>query len=154
MEEALREVGGSAHGWWSGPNPIEARPVTDPAPVVRARGGTREGTTQLWMRTTDRLPDDPLVHVCAVAFASDMTLLDAVLVRHGKTWDADIAAGASLDHAMWFHAPFRADEWFLYEQYSAWSGGGRGLARGAITTRTGERVVSVVQEGLLRPHRR
>ena len=79
-----------------------------------------------------------------------MTLLDAVLVRHGYTWDDDLAAGASLDHAMWFHAPFRADEWFLYEQHSAWAGGSRGLARGTLWTRDGRRVVSVVQEGLLR----
>lgn len=150
MEEVLREVGGPAHAWWLGPQPIDARPVTPPAQVVRARRGAGLDIIKMWMRTTEPLPDDPLVHVCAAAFASDMTLLDSVLVRHGYSWDEDLAAGASLDHAMWFHAPFRADQWFLYEQRSPWAGGGRGLARGAITTYDGRRVVSVVQEGLLR----
>ena len=150
MEEVLRPVGGAAHAWWARPAPIDARPVTDPAQVVRRRGGDSQDPSMLWMRTTETLPDDPLVHVCAAAFASDMTLLDAVLVRHGMSWDEDLSAGASLDHAMWFHGPFRADEWFLYEQHSAWSGGARGLARGAITTHDGRRVASVVQEGLLR----
>jgi acyl-CoA thioesterase II len=157
MEQVLRPVGGPAHAWWDRPGPIDARPVTPPAQVVRAaqesgraRVGDEPTTSLLWMRTTQQLPDDPLLHVCTVAFASDMTLLDAVLVRHGVTWDEDLASAASLDHAMWFHGPFRADEWFLYEQTSAWAGGARGLARGGITTHDGRRVVSVVQEGLLR----
>jgi acyl-CoA thioesterase-2 len=150
MEEVLRPTGGPAHAFWDRPGPIDARPVTDPPQVVREHGGPGAEVSLLWMRATERLPDDPLVHVCAVAFASDMTLLDAVLVRHGLSWDRDLVAGASLDHAMWFHGPFRADEWFLYEQTSSWAGGARGLARGAITTRDGRRVVSVVQEGLLR----
>ncbi|MCW2778418.1 MAG: acyl-CoA thioesterase [Frankiales bacterium] len=150
MEEVLRPVGGPAHAWWDRVGPIEARPITEPAQVVRARGGEGHEVSRLWMRTTEPLPDDPLVHVCAAAFASDMTLLDAVLVRHAMTWDDDLAAGASLDHAMWFHAPFRADQWFLYEQQSGWAGGARGLARGVISTPDGRRVVSVVQEGLLR----
>ncbi|MCW2606729.1 MAG: acyl-CoA thioesterase [Frankiales bacterium] len=151
MEEVLRPIGGPAHTWWLGRTPIDARPVTDPSQVVRARGGQGTDGAQIWMRTNEKLPDDPLVHVCAAAFASDMTLLDAVLVRHGMTWDDDLQAGASLDHAMWFHGPFRADEWFLYEQQSPWAGGARGLARGVLSTRDGRRVASVVQEGLLRP---
>ncbi|MCU1692797.1 MAG: acyl-CoA thioesterase [Frankiales bacterium] len=151
MEEVLRPFGGPAHAWWATNSVLDARPVTDPAQVVRARGdGPAQRVNRLWMRTTEPLPDDPLVHVCAAAFASDATLLDAVLVQHRLSWDEDLATGASLDHAMWFHAPFRADEWFLYEQHSAWAGGGRGLARGVLTTRDGRRVASVVQEGLLR----
>ncbi len=150
MEEVLRPLGGPAHAWWDRPGPIDARPVTTPVSLVRSQGLGGQERSLLWMRANGRLPDDPLVHVCAVAFASDMTLLDAVLVRHALTWDEDLVAGASLDHAMWFHGPFRADEWFLYEQTSPWAGGGRGLARGAFYTRDGRRVVSVVQEGLLR----
>jgi acyl-CoA thioesterase-2 len=151
MEEVLRPLGGPAHAWWASSPTLEARPVTSPSQVVRARGdGPGQRVNRLWMRTTEPLPDDPLVHVCAAAFASDATLLDAVLVQHGLSWDEDLASGASLDHAMWFHAPFRADEWFLYEQHSAWAGGGRGLARGVLSTRDGRRVASVVQEGLLR----
>ncbi len=150
MEEVLRPYGGPAHDWWLRPGPIDARPVTELPAAVRARGGQAEQGSLIWMRTTEKLPDDPLVHVCAAAFASDMTLLDAVLVRHGRTWDEDLSSGASLDHAMWFHGPFRADEWFLYEQHSSWAGGARGLARGVLSTRDGRRVASVVQEGLLR----
>ena len=154
MEEVLRPIGGPAHAWWDRPGPIDARPVTPPSQVVRRSDAVdpepAPETSLLWMRANGRLPDDPLVHVCAVAFASDMTLLDAVLVRHRLTWDDDLAAGASLDHAMWFHGPFRADEWFLYEQHSPWAGSARGLARGSLYTRDGRLVVSVVQEGLLR----
>ena len=77
-----------------------------------------------------------------------------LLLVHGQSWGADRVVGASLDHAMWFHRPFRADEWWLYDQSSPWTGGNRGLARGEIWTREGELVASVVQEGLLRRARR
>ena len=102
------------------------------------------------MRADGTLPDDPLVHVCAVTFASDMTLLDSTLLGHGLAWGTGDVLGASLDHAMWFHRPFRADEWWLYDQESPWTGGARGLSRGSIYTREGQLAVSVVQEGLLR----
>jgi acyl-CoA thioesterase-2 len=105
------------------------------------------------MRADGQLPDDPLLHVCAVTFASDMTLLDSTLMAHGRSWGTGDVVGASLDHAMWFHRQFRADEWFLYDQASPWTGGGRGLAQGSIYTRDGQLVVSVVQEGLIRPPR-
>ncbi len=150
MEEVLRPIGGPAHDWWVTSTVVDVRPVTSPTQVMRSRGERSDEPSRLWMRATETLPDDPLVHACVAAFASDMTLLDAVLGRHGMTWDDDLSAGASLDHAMWFHAPFRADEWFLYEQHSAWAGGARGLARGGLSTHDGRRVVSVVQEGLLR----
>ena len=79
------------------------------------------------------LPDDPLLHVCAVTYASDLTLLDAVLLGSGLAWDEHSVTGASLDHAMWFHGPFRADDWLLYLQESpaasrgAWAGARPGL---------------------------
>jgi acyl-CoA thioesterase-2 len=104
----------------------------------------------IWMRASDRLPDDPLVHVCAVAYASDMSLLDSVLLAHGLTWDAEGLSAASLDHAMWFHGPFQADEWLLYVQESPAASGARGLAQGRIFRRDGRLVASVVQEGLIR----
>jgi acyl-CoA thioesterase-2 len=85
-----------------------------------------------------------------MTYASDMTLLDTVLLAHGVSWSDGVIAGASLDHAMWFHRPFRADQWLLYVQDSPIASGGRGLARGEVYTREGELVVSVVQEGLLR----
>jgi acyl-CoA thioesterase-2 len=99
------------------------------------------------------LPEDPAIHQAVLAYASDMTLLDSTLVAHGRTvFEREIQA-ASLDHALWFHRPFRADEWLLYAQDSPFSGGGRGLSRGLIFTRAGELVASVAQEGLIRVRR-
>lgn len=102
------------------------------------------------MRADGTLPDDPLLHACVAAYASDMTLLDSILLVHGISWNDRRVMGASLDHAMWFHRLFRADEWLLYDQVSPSSHGGRGLAQGRIYTQDGVHVVSVVQEGLLR----
>jgi acyl-CoA thioesterase-2 len=137
-------------GWFSRPRPIDIRYVTDPPRVLRDSGGAREPRSKVWMRADGKLPDDPLLHVCAVAFASDMTLLDSALLSHGLAMGADPVMLASLDHAMWFHRPFRADEWFLYDQDSPATSGGRGLARGQIYTQDGQLAVSVVQEGLMR----
>jgi acyl-CoA thioesterase-2 len=102
----------------------------------------------MWMRADGNLPDEPLLHACLVAYASDMTLLDTVMAPHGLIWNE--GTQVSLDHAMWFHRPFRADEWLLYDQYSPTAAGARGLAVGTIYTRDGALAVSVVQEGLLR----
>ncbi|HEX2192213.1 MAG TPA: acyl-CoA thioesterase II [Acidimicrobiales bacterium] len=110
---------------------------------------------QVWMRADGHLPDDPLLHACVVAYASDLTLLDTTLSPHGiSALSAPGTMLASLDHAMWFHRPFRADEWLLYEQESPSAHGARGFARGAIFTRAGALAVSVAQEGLVRPARR
>jgi len=121
--------------------PIDVRPVA---------GGSRA-----WIRADGDLPaDDPLLHACVVAYASDLTLLDTTLSRHGLSiGDHPGVMLASLDHAMWFHRPFRADDWLLYDQESPAAAGARGLARGSIFTRSGGLVVSVVQEGLVRPLR-
>ena len=140
-------------GWYTRPRPIDVRYVGDP-PRVAQDTGRREPRSRVWMRADGELPDDPLLHVCAVAYASDMTLLDSTLMAHGKAWGTGDVVGASLDHAMWFHRQFRADEWWLYDQESPWTGGNRGLSRGSIYTRDGHLAVSVVQEGLLRPARR
>ena len=106
------------------------------------------------MRADGALPDDRLLHACVVAYASDLTLLDTTLSPHGiSALSAPGTMLASLDHAMWFHRPFRADEWLLYEQESPSAHGARGFARGAIFTRAGGLAVSVAQEGLVRPVR-
>ncbi|GAB3905526.1 hypothetical protein GCM10029964_100910 [Kibdelosporangium lantanae] len=102
------------------------------------------------MRADGRLPDDPLLHVCVLAYASDMTLLDAPLARHGVYWWLDDVRGASLDHAMWFHRPFRADEWVLYDCESPSASNARGLATGRFFAQDGRLIATVVQEGLLR----
>ena len=104
----------------------------------------------IWMRANGLLPDDPAVHRAVLAYLSDMTLIDTMLVRHQHTvFDPEVLA-ASLDHALWFHRPFRADEWLLYSQVSPTAQGGRGLARGHLFSRDGRLVASVIQEGLVR----
>ncbi|HEY2985100.1 MAG TPA: acyl-CoA thioesterase II, partial [Jatrophihabitantaceae bacterium] len=108
------------------------------------------GPHRVWLRADGRLPDDPLVHVCALTFASDLTLLESVLVHHGLAWGIDPVISASLDHAMWFHHPFRADEWFLYDMSSPSASGGRGLAMGQLYAKDGRHIASVVQEGMMR----
>jgi acyl-CoA thioesterase-2 len=106
----------------------------------------------VWLRVEGELPDDPLLHVCLMTYASDLTLIDSVLLGHGLSWADGKTSGASLDHAMWFHRPFRADRWLLYAQESPVGAGARGLARGEVFTAEGDLVVSVVQEGLIRTH--
>jgi acyl-CoA thioesterase-2 len=96
------------------------------------------------------LPDDPLLHVCLMTYISDLTLIETALLEHGITMLDGRTTGASLDHAMWFHRPFRADRWLLYAQESPVAAGGRVLARGQVFTAAGDLVVSVVQEGLIR----
>ena len=133
--------------WYTRPRPIDVRYVGDPWRIAKQEG--RSNTQQVWLRADGKLPDDPLLHVCVVAYASDMTLLDSVLLAHGVTFEDDVMV-ASLDHAMWFHRPFRADEWLLYDQQSPSASGARGLAEGRIFRADGTLVVSVVQEGLVR----
>ncbi|MFT7838167.1 acyl-CoA thioesterase II [Saccharothrix sp. BKS2] len=131
------------------PRPVDIRYVTQP-PWRAREDGPGEARSQVWMRADGKLPDDDLLHVCVLAYASDMTLLDSVLVRHGVYWGTDKVLGASLDHAMWFHRRFRADEWFLYDCASPSASGARGLATGRFYARDGSLVATVVQEGLLR----
>jgi acyl-CoA thioesterase-2 len=131
-------------------SPIDVRSV-GPLSVEAARDpALRTTRNNVWLRFNGELPDDPLVHVCLMTYASDLTLLDTVLVGHGVSWYDGHTSGASLDHAMWFHRPFRADQWLLYAQDSPVAYGARGLARGEVFTAGGELVVSVVQEGLVR----
>jgi acyl-CoA thioesterase II len=136
-------------GWAEGP--IEIRHV-GPLTAEAARDPSLATSRNVvWLRANGDLPDDPLLHVCLMTYASDMTLLDTVLLAHGLSWDEGLVVGASLDHAMWFHRPFRADRWLLYVQDSPTASDARGLARGEVYTEDGQLVVSVVQEGLLRP---
>ncbi|GLY93540.1 acyl-CoA thioesterase II [Actinoplanes sp. NBRC 103695] len=110
----------------------------------------RNAEQRVWMRIAGKLPDDPLIHACALTYASDLSLLDAVLSTHGEVWGPGGVIGASLDHALWFHRPFRADEWFLYDCTSPSASGARGLASGRLFTESGRHIASAVQEGLLR----
>jgi len=122
--------------------PMSAEAARDPSP--------RTTRNLIWLRVDGDLPDDPLLHVCLMTYASDLTLLDSVLLGHGRSGLDGRTSGASLDHAMWFHRPFRADRWLLYAQDSPAASGARGLAHGEVFTASGELVVSVMQEGLIR----
>ncbi len=137
--------------YWNRPRPLDMRPVDLRRYVDRSDGEPRQ---MMWFRVRERLPDDDGLHRCALAYASDMTLLDTSLYAHGRSvFDPELQV-ASLDHAMWFHRRFRADEWILYVQDSPASGGGRGFTRGSLYARDGTLVASVAQEGLIRPKRR
>jgi acyl-CoA thioesterase-2 len=130
--------------------PIELRPVE----FGRYLGKKSEdGRFNVWIRATGKLPDDPAIHQCVLAYASDMMLLDTALVPHGRTLFEKEFMAASLDHALWFHRPFRADDWLLYAQESPNLSGARGFARGLIYARDGTLVASVAQEGLIRVRR-
>jgi acyl-CoA thioesterase II len=130
--------------------PIELRPVES----NRYLGGKLEnGRFHVWVRATSRLPDEPAIHQCVLAYASDMTLLDAALIPHDRSVFSDDIMAASLDHALWFHRPFRADEWLLYAQDSPNLAGSRGFSRGLIFASDGTLVASVAQEGMLRQRR-
>jgi acyl-CoA thioesterase-2 len=142
-----RVAAGGEGGWLARtPRPLDMRFVDEPS-WSPARSPSDE-PVRVWMRADGTLPDDRLLHVCLLTYASDLTLLGSVLARH------DVGSGrvqmASLDHAMWFHRPFRADEWLLYTCYSPTASGSRGLATGRFTTRDGRHVATTVQEGLVR----
>jgi acyl-CoA thioesterase-2 len=130
--------------------PLELRPVE----YDRYFGKPREdGRFHMWIRATGRLPDEPAIHQCVLAYASDMTLLDAALIPHARSVFSEDIMAASLDHALWFHRPFRADEWLLYAQDSPNLSASRGFSRGLIFSADGTLVASVAQEGLLRLRR-
>jgi acyl-CoA thioesterase-2 len=130
--------------------PIELRPVETDRYLGRK---IADGKFHVWMRTIERLPDEPAIHRCVLAYASDLMLLDAATIPHGRTLFEPAIMAASLDHAMWFHRPFRADEWLLYAQDSPSASGARGFARGLIYKSDGTLIASVAQEGLIRERR-
>jgi acyl-CoA thioesterase II len=130
------------------PRPIEIRPVEPRAYFDPEKRPPHE---MLWIRAAGALPDDPALHQCVLAFASDMSIIGTGLLPHGIGWFDNKVQMASLDHAMWFHRPFRADGWLLYVQDSPSASGARNFNRGTIYTEDGALVASVAQEGLMRP---
>ncbi len=134
--------------WLERERPIDSRPTEDP-PWLDPK--PRAPEQNVWIRADGSLPDDPLLHACVVCYASDLTLLDTAMLPHAITYGEGRYMIASLDHAMWFHRPFRADDWLLYHQTSPSASGARGLAEGRIFCRDGALAVTVIQEGLMRP---
>ncbi len=147
LSERVQDEFGDIDEWFKRQHPIDQRFVGE---LPWSPNRSREPRQQLWIKADGDLPDDPLLHACVIAYASDMSLFDAILAPHSIRWDDGTFMGASLDHCMWFHRAVRADEWLLYDTDSPIAHGGRGLARGFLYNRAGELEVSMVQEGLTR----
>ena len=150
VRDRIGDYEGHVRAWIDRPRPIDIRHV-DWLPPDGQR--TLPPRQRVWLRADGRLPDDPLIHTIVLTYASDMTLLDTSMLPHGGSWFDPSLFMASLDHAMWFHRTFRADDWLLYEQDSPNATSGRGLARGLVFTRQGTLVATVMQEGLIRTAR-
>ena len=130
--------------------PIEFRPLNPRRYRPTTPGALGDPRQSVWIRIAEPMPDDPALHRAALAYLSDMTLIDTVLVAHGYYVSSGQFQTASLDHALWLHRPFRADEWLLYVQDSPSAQGARGLTRGLLYTREGVLAATVTQEGLIR----
>ena len=131
--------------------PIDLR-IIDLNRFARRAAGTPPRTgQQIWMRAKGSLPDDPAIHRAILAYLSDMTLLDTTLVPHDSSVFDKKFQAASLDHAVWFHRPLRADEWMLYDKEAQSTQGARGLSRGRLFSASGELIATTMQEGLIRP---
>lgn len=153
-EDEIRQV--QSKNWpkefqdsFSGSSAIQVKPIE---PIELLNPKPAEPVQRCWMRCGDKLPDDPRIHQCVLAYLSDWSLLDTATRPHAVSFMQDNVQVASLDHAMWFHRPFRADEWLLYDQDSPSASGARGFNRGLIYNQSGELVASTTQEGLVRIH--
>jgi len=149
--EIVSELPEQVRAWFLRVRPIEIRPVEPPNRFAKGKYPPRQ---IVWFRAAGPMPDSPALHQCVLAYASDMMLLDTALAPHGRTLFGNEFMAASLDHALWFHRAFRADDWLLYAQDSPNLQGSRGYARGLIFTRDGVLVASVAQEGLVRERRK
>ncbi|MGX7925350.1 acyl-CoA thioesterase [Tsuneonella sp. HG094] len=146
-EEVAEKLPERARQFFAAPRPIEIRSATGRHWLSSER---RKPVQHAWFRACSVLPDDARIHRAVLAYLSDMQLLGTSIMPHGLSWLRGEVKSASLDHAIWFHAPFRADEWLLYTCDSPWSGGSRGFNRGQIF-QDGRLVASVAQEGMIRP---
>lgn len=136
--------------WKTLPRPFDVRYVTDPPWQSRLSGPKPNARTQVWYRADGTVPDDPILQVALLAYLSDVTLLNSIMVEHGVAAGADDVQVASLDHAMWFHRPISLDDWVLYDTASPSASGARGMGLGYFYSRRGALLATVVQEGLVR----
>jgi acyl-CoA thioesterase-2 len=148
MAESLAGIAHPAAQFWAHGRPFDIRHV--PSPIFLEVSGEHVAHQALWMKTVGPLPDDPAIHRAALAYASDLGILEPILRRHGVPLSRPDMKIASLDHAMWWHRPGRADEWLLYAMESPTAQGGRGLATGRFYDRAGRLLASVAQEGMVR----
>lgn len=145
--ETMAEIPEKLRRWVTRDNPLEFRPVADFNPINPPKQDAKQ---YIWMRCVDRLPDDPLLHRCLLAYASDFYLIWTAALPHGLSFLKGNVQMASLDHAMWFHRDFRMDDWLLYACDSPTSGHSLGLARGSFFDQQGKLIASTAQEGLIR----
>jgi acyl-CoA thioesterase-2 len=154
VDAMSRTVGPSRAQWMEEWGALDVRLAGGDEPAAVDASAAHVGRDRVWMRVDGTLPDDRLLHQSLLAYASDLTLMPAMLMPHRDEVATTGLVAASLDHAVWFHRPFRADEWLLYDQVSPAASGGRGFALGRIFTQDGRLVASVAQEGMMRPNTR
>lgn len=153
-QEAAADVEGPLRTWFDGltrRHPFDIRFDGELPRVAASRGEAAAPSQRFWMRSLEPLPDRPLVHAAALAYASDMLMLSTSLAPHARAVGAADVAAASLDHAVWLHRPVRADEWLCFEQESSWAAGGRCHCSGRLFDRAGRLIMTVAQEGMVRP---
>ena len=146
--ELLGALDHPATNYWSKARPFDLRHASEPVYLQPAKEQLAEQL--IWFKALSKLPDEPQLQAAALAYASDYSILESILRRHGISWAHPGLASASLDHAMWFHRPARVDEWLLYVQDSPSAQNGRGLSQGKIFDREGSLIASVAQEGMIR----
>jgi acyl-CoA thioesterase-2 len=151
VADHLGEVDHEVAKFWANERPFDIRHLT--SPIYLAVEGEQVAHQAVWLKTIGPLPDDPQLHRAALAYASDYSILEPIMRRHGVAWATPGLRAASLDHAMWWHRPGRVDEWLLYVQESPNARGGRGLSFGRIYNRAGQLLASVAQEGMVRVRR-
>lgn len=147
MAELMRKAPGRPRPFRLNPHAFDFRPVQLPDPTAEILGEPR---MKIWFRLVDRVPDDPVLHRCLLAYSSDYYLLGAAIMDVRMTAEPEELQIASIDHAMWFHRPARPDEWLLYVLDSPTASGARGFARGSVFSQDGRLVASTAQEGLVR----
>lgn len=149
VEESFEGLEDRLQMFVNAPHPIDMRYTNDPAWILKNTGETLNHN-RVWMKADGTLPDDPLIHVAALGYSSDTTVLDSIITTHGLSWGFDRIVAATVNHSIWFHRPFRFDEWALYATQSPVAAGQRGLAMGHFYSRAGELLATVVQEGVIR----
>ncbi|WP_225729474.1 MULTISPECIES: acyl-CoA thioesterase II [unclassified Nocardia] len=149
VEESFEGLEDKLEMFVNAPHPIDMRYTNDPAWIMKGTG-ERLNHNRVWMRADGRLPDDPLIHVAMLGYSSDTTVLDSIITTHGLSWGLDRIIAATVNHSIWFHRPFRFDEWALYATESPVAAGSRGLATGKFYSRSGDLLATTVQEGVIR----
>ena len=146
--DLLSMIDHPATNYWAKARPFDLRHVVEPVYLKPAK--SQVANQMVWFKTISELPTDPLLHTAALAYASDYTILESVLRKHGLSWAHPGLSAASLDHALWFHAVPNLNDWHLYVQHSPAAMGGRGLSQGKIYSQSGKLIATVAQEGMIR----